>query len=444
MVIFDFLLYIFLLVVGVFFITYVSNVFLTIKKFKKETKIIMLITSFLFSIIWYLMLGFESSIIYLILTLIIIFGMFEEKIKHKVVTLLIIILGSLVFEIVLKLTTAIGNNMAYVFPVGFMYKLDQIKISAFQLFAILFYHGLSKKQKVPSKVSISSLKNVTLYMSIAISCLGIVFVYFINEYFYSIGGVYATVTTSFLLFSLLMGFILVVLMLLSIQLNLKQQLLSGNNHLLENQISSQLNHYNQLERSLIETRKIKHDMLNHMISLDYLLEKADITQAKSYIREIEGRIRTIANAIETGNNIVDAILNEKIQIAQEFDIEIVFKGALDNTHFIEIVDLCTIVSNSLDNAIEAVRKLPIERSRVISIKTSLTKGYWLYKIENDSIPVKIVTNKNIQTTKLDQSWHGFGLINIREAVNKYSGQLNLTYQENKFILDVAIKCTDIH
>lgn len=444
MVIIDFLLYLLVLVVGVFFITYVANVFLTIKQLKKKTKIVMLIASLCFSLLWYLILGFESNFIYLIFTLVIIFGMFEEKIKYKVFTLLIIMIGSGVFEILLKILTAIGYNIAYKVPVGFMYKLDQIHISLFQLCAVLCFHVLSKKQKVPSKVSIRNLKNATLYILMAITFLGFVFLYNVSEFFYSIGDVQATLTTSFLLFSLLMGFILVVFLLLSIQQNLKQQVLSGNNTLLESHISSQLNHYNQLEKSLIETRKIKHDMLNHMISLNYLLEKSDTTEAKSYIREIEGRIRAIANTIETGNNIVDAILNEKIQIAQEFDIEIVFKGALENNHFIEIVDLCTIVSNSLDNAIEAVHELPVEASRCISIKTSLTKGYWLYKIENDSIPVYIDNNKNIVTTKLDQSWHGFGLINIREAVNKYGGELNLTYQENKFMLEIAIKLDDKH
>lgn len=210
------------------------------------------------------------------------------------------------------------------------------------------------------------------------------------------------------------------------------------NQLIENQVKRQLKFYERLESINKETRAIKHDMKNHMIIVRRLAEKGELQGLQQYLTHIEYTAEKLDNILHTGNSIVDAIINEKLEVAHKKHIPLEVKIQLPKELSIEPIDICVIMANSIDNAIEACSKIEEEDRRQIEIKSSCDKGYFIYSISNTTKePVKIV-NKQMATSKKDSLNHGYGIINMRKSVEKYDGELSMDYKENCFYLYIEI------
>lgn len=210
------------------------------------------------------------------------------------------------------------------------------------------------------------------------------------------------------------------------------------NAVMEAQLIKQLDYYERLEEISKETRGMKHDMINHIVCMKGLLESGEIDQLRSYVDSIINSIKTNTKVIKTGNVIVDAILNEKYSIAIGRKINIDIDVILPKDIKIHMVDLCSIISNAIDNAIEASEKIPEIEKRWIEIIGTYNKGYFVFYVINGTLEYINIKNNTIVTTKRDKEKHGYGLWNIKNSVNKYNGDLNLEYKENKFKLEVII------
>lgn len=103
-----------------------------------------------------------------------------------------------------------------------------------------------------------------------------------------------------------------------------------------------------------------------------------------------------------------------------------------------MIDLCMILSNGIDNAIEACEKIPFANNREIKVVGRYNQGYFILDITNQTLDHVVVKNNTVKTTKTDRTKHGYALWNIRNSVDKYKGDLNLSYKENKFKLEVII------
>lgn len=210
------------------------------------------------------------------------------------------------------------------------------------------------------------------------------------------------------------------------------------NELIQNQVKRQLKFYERLESMNKETRAIKHDMKNHMIVVRRLAEKGELGGLQQYLTNIEHTAEKLDNILHTGNSIVDAIINEKLEVAHKKHIPLEVKIQLPKELSIEPIDICVIMANSIDNAIEACSKFEEEDMRQIEIKSSCDKGYFIYSISNTTKePVKIV-NKQMATSKKDSLNHGYGIINMRKSVERYDGKLSMDYKENCFYLYIEI------
>lgn len=214
------------------------------------------------------------------------------------------------------------------------------------------------------------------------------------------------------------------------------------NQLIENQVKRQLKFYERLESINKETRAIKHDMKNHMIVVRRLAEKGELQGLQQYLTHIEYTAEKLDNILHTGNSIVDAIINEKLEVAHKKHIPLEAKIQLPKELSIEPIDICVIMANSIDNAIEACGKIEEEDMRQIQVRSSCDKGYFIYSISNTTKePVKIV-NKQMATSKKDSLNHGYGIINMRTSVEKYDGELSMDYKENCFYLYIEIPIKD--
>ena len=130
--------------------------------------------------------------------------------------------------------------------------------------------------------------------------------------------------------------------------------------------------------------------------------------------------------VHTGNEIVDVIINEKGEEAKKYATSIEVDGDMKGIS-IAPMDLCTIFSNLLDNAIEAT-SLVEETKRIIKICVRKTGDFCFLSIENYTAS-KVEISEQMHTTKSKKSDHGFGIGNVERTVKKYGGEFRLDCQE---------------
>ncbi|MDP2946835.1 MAG: GHKL domain-containing protein, partial [Nanoarchaeota archaeon] len=267
--------------------------------------------------------------------------------------------------------------------------------------------------------------------------LSFVYVFLINYNLSTPDQIPLNLTSTFVLFTLLITIFFVFMIAYLVYKIIISDQLQHQNILTKQQLEYQLNHYEQLERSIKETRQIKHDMHHHLTCLKKLISANQYTQSELYIENIETSLNSVKKHLETGNIIVDAIIHEKLHKIDELQITFKFEGSLPSHDFIRLMDLCAIIANSLDNAIEACGNLSEEHHRFILIETSVENHCWKYKIKNSSKEIEVCSSL-LSTSKKDKVNHGFGLLNVKEAVARYNGDFEYRYDEGDFILETKI------
>ncbi len=187
-----------------------------------------------------------------------------------------------------------------------------------------------------------------------------------------------------------------------------------------------------------EVRKIWHDFNNHMSCIDMLLQMGNIEKARAYIKNMNASCQTTYMGIKTGNEMADVVINQKFVLAKAQDIELIISGELEEDLNIKQMDLCALLCNSLDNAIEACRQIEDKETRKASLSLKMHKDYLLIDVSN-SVKKEAVNNKKLITTKKDKSRHGIGMLSMRTIVEKYGGNLEWKYENNRFLLSIMIK-----
>lgn len=179
-----------------------------------------------------------------------------------------------------------------------------------------------------------------------------------------------------------------------------------------------------------------HDMKNYLLAL-----RADgegqSTQAR-LANDIEQIMHPLESSLNTGNEYLDVILAEKITLCQQKYIELVPYADGQSLSFMDGLDLCVMVGNALDNAIEAVEDLP-EQKRVIHLKLCPVKDMILFTVQNyyRTEPQK-GDDGFYRTSKSDGENHGYGLRGISQAVEKYGGTVATSADGTSFTLSILI------
>ena len=199
-------------------------------------------------------------------------------------------------------------------------------------------------------------------------------------------------------------------------------------------------HYEAIKKSSMETRRSRHDLKNHLIAMKELAMQERKEELIAYIDNIAEQIEAAAPPYRSGNDIADVIIADKHAKAEKRGLELCISGDLAGVD-IETADLVTILSNLLDNAIEAVSRLygkdlPAEDKKIhLDFKKSANFLMILQKNKSMTklVPGKIVSSKNSPD-------HGFGITNIKRAVKKYGGEYHLscTEAEGLFLVETEI------
>jgi hypothetical protein len=194
-----------------------------------------------------------------------------------------------------------------------------------------------------------------------------------------------------------------------------------------NYLKAQAQYYEAVEQSDTEIRKIRHDMKNNLTVLSLLLENGDHDRMKTYLAELNASVQSADTGLRNGNSIADAILFDKKRAAGEAGCTLLIDGTFTYAGM-NAVDTCAILGNLLDNAIEAASQMPTG-SREIKLEFSKTDNYFVIIQSNPCRKLLISDNNILSTSKNDKKNHGFGLLNLKDAVAHYNGETRITCEQ---------------
>lgn len=186
--------------------------------------------------------------------------------------------------------------------------------------------------------------------------------------------------------------------------------------------------------------KLYHDLNNHLNILYQLLDESDNESAKAYIEQISQPIKELSKTVWTGVDIVDAIINSKLEKMKEKSISVKLNVEFPPNSNILPNDMCTILSNLLDNAIDAVELL--EHPGTIELTLRKINHFLLIKIVNPCVSRQRKFELFPQTTKDNKVLHGWGLRSVKDAVDKYNGTITCSNEDNMFIVTIML-CFEI-
>lgn len=203
----------------------------------------------------------------------------------------------------------------------------------------------------------------------------------------------------------------------------------------QNVLQNQYAQYMQSKES-IELINYKYHDLKHRIAV--LRSEEDPKKREAFLNQMEAEIRQYEAQNKTGNKVLDTVLTTKSLYCNKNGIT--FTCVADGTllDFMDVMDICSIFGNALDNAIECEMKIPEKEKRLIHVTVSRQKAFLLLRFENYCEEEVQYQDGVLATTKKDKKYHGYGMKSIRYTVNKYGGAVTIDTKENWFDLKILI------
>lgn len=188
--------------------------------------------------------------------------------------------------------------------------------------------------------------------------------------------------------------------------------------------SMQTEHFKSHELEWRKLASFRHDIKNHLLCLNNLLESGKTDQAASYMLNLTDTIKQFDSPVQTGNDYSDALLSVKYAQALEAKITVSLEMAIPPQGYAHPIDLCCILSNAFDNAIAACKRLP-EGERWIAARAFVKQDQFIIEIKNSKPPYVTVVAGEVFPKEITTD-HGIGLCTVKTVVGKYGGTLNLS------------------
>lgn len=193
--------------------------------------------------------------------------------------------------------------------------------------------------------------------------------------------------------------------------------------------------YEEIKDIYMNMRGWRHDYHNHLQTMKAYLSMNELNELDEYLFKVEKDLDAVDNLVRSGNVMMDAILNSKISIMRRHNIKVDFKAILPEYLKISDVDLCVMVSNLLENAIEACVQIPVD-GRFIRIYAEVYGSQFYMSIQNSSKDNLDFNARNYISNKRGE--HGFGMKRVQLLVDKYNGFLNLQNEPGIFASEITI------
>lgn len=191
------------------------------------------------------------------------------------------------------------------------------------------------------------------------------------------------------------------------------------------------------EEAYQQTRILRHDLKGRLVALSALLEAGQTAETQKEIKKML-KVNSLNShgTAETGNLALDALVNYKYAAAAEEGIQMLCRLEVPADLFVEGSDLCVILENLLDNAMEAVRTLPQEE-RQIGLTVQIVKDTLFINVENPFHgEIFIDSHGKIQSSKPGD--HGIGLLSVEQTAEKYGGEAFISYADGLFRTTVML------
>ncbi len=195
-------------------------------------------------------------------------------------------------------------------------------------------------------------------------------------------------------------------------------------------------HYQEVDTMYRKMRGWRHDYRNHIQTMKVLAANGDMEGIKRYLDQLDADLGTVDTVVKTGNPMADAILNSKISLAKSKGITVKADAHIPVKLKMSELDLCVIIGNLFDNAIEASMALP-EGGRVIRVYIDMKNTQLYISFTNFTASKKL--NKvggRFHTTKGEG--HGFGLLRIDSIIERLDGYLSRNSEDGAFTTEILI------
>lgn len=197
------------------------------------------------------------------------------------------------------------------------------------------------------------------------------------------------------------------------------------------EVERQQQQYVLRKHSIENVRQQYHDMKNLLLYLEKSPSRENI---HAHVGKILDSIQPFESVLDTGNDAVDILLGEKMEVCRKQGIHCTAMVDGASLAFIDQLDLVTILGNAMDNAVEACLNVQEATRRAIQVRTSATPGFVVLHIHNSCRKNILVQGELPPTSKHDAENHGYGLRNIRRTVAKYKGEMHCEAQQGEFEL----------
>ena len=194
-------------------------------------------------------------------------------------------------------------------------------------------------------------------------------------------------------------------------------------------------YYAEVDNMYTKMRGWRHDYRHHIQAMKIHAANGDYEEIVKYLDMLDDDLTNIETVIRTGNKMADAILNSKLSLAAEKQIKVKAEAKIPVSLTVSELDLCIVIGNLLDNAIDACMELPAEK-RLIRIYMEMKGNYLYLALTNTAGGAK---KQNFRTTKGEG--HGLGLTRADAVVKKYGGYITRASEDNAFSTEVLLPQT---
>jgi len=208
--------------------------------------------------------------------------------------------------------------------------------------------------------------------------------------------------------------------------------------IIEKQLELQLNHYSKLAESRAQLSEVIHDFKNHLNCIYNLYKYNNKEELGRYIDNLIS-ITSAERVIDTGNPVIDALLNDKYNAAQKAGIEFKKELHLPSNLKIEPTDICAVLGNSLDNAIEACKRISdADLKKEIVLSMTYRDSYLIIVVTNSIGQIPLKEGKYFRSSKPSPELHGLGMHSIERTVRKYDGNMVVKCDKGHFKLEIVM------
>lgn len=190
--------------------------------------------------------------------------------------------------------------------------------------------------------------------------------------------------------------------------------------------------YLTLNHAYTINAKLFHDFHNHIGVLRQLLSHQKLEAAIKYLDELQAPVQEMADTVWTGDETVDYLINSKAAAARQSGIAYKVQVEFPRHTNLQSADLCAVLGNLLDNAIEAAKQVPKQEERFVQLTIRRIHQMLVIKVENSYDTAPVEQDGALKTSKDETGLHGWGIKSAQAAADKYDGMIQTSYTSHLF------------